>query len=299
VERRQPPVGVLGEDEPVKRALALAAAALLLAGCSSGESGAGTTPPGPDGGSSATDSPTSPSSATPATAKAVPRPKDRACYAYRYDDAVAPVAHGKPVPCDHAHTAITFSVGELDSVVDGHLLSVDSDHVQAQVADACPKAFAGFVGGTDEARRLTMLRPVWFTPSLSQSDQGADWYRCDAVAIAADETLAPLVGRLQGVLGRPLARERYAMCGTAEPGTADFRRVICSGRHSWRALSTVDIAGAAYPGVEKARAAGQQPCQDAAAGVADDPLNYRWGYEWPTADQWAKGQHYGICWAPA
>jgi hypothetical protein len=290
---------VLGEDEPVRRALALAAAALLLAGCSSGESGAGTTPPGPDGGSSATDSPTSPSSATPATAKAVPRPKDRACYAYRYDDAVAPVAHGKPVPCDHAHTAITFSVGELDSVVDGHLLSVDSDHVQAQVADACPKAFAGFVGGTDEARRLTMLRPVWFTPSLSQSDQGADWYRCDAVAIAADETLAPLVGRLQGVLGRPLARERYAMCGTAEPGTADFRRVICSGRHSWRALSTVDIAGAGYPGVVKAWAAGQLPCQDAAAGVADDPLNYRWGYEWPTADQWAKGQHYGICWAPA
>jgi hypothetical protein len=290
---------VLGEDEPVRRALALAAAALLLAGCSSGESGAGTTPPGPHGDSSATDSPTSPSSATPATAKAVPRPKDRACYAYRYDDAVAPVAHGRPVPCDHSHTAITFSVGELDSVVDGHLLSVDSDHVQAQVADACPKAFAGFVGGTDEARRLTMLRPVWFTPSLSQSDQGADWYRCDAVAIAADESLAPLVGRLQGVLGRPLARERYAMCGTAEPGTADFRRVLCSGRHSWRALSTVDIAGAAYPGVEQARAAGQQPCQDAAAGVADDPLNYRWGYEWPTADQWAKGQHYGICWAPA
>jgi len=33
--------------------------------------------------------------------------------------------------------------------------------------------------------------------------------------------------------------------------------------------------------------------------VADDPLNYRWGYEWPTEQQWQAGQHYGICWAPA
>ena len=89
------------------------------------------------------------------------------------------------------------------------------------------------------------------------------------------------------------------MCGTAEPGTAGFRRVACSTDHSWRALSTVDIAGRAYPGVEKVRAAGQQTCQDAASAVADDPLNYRWGYEWPTEQQWQSGQHYGICWAPA
>ena len=42
------------------------------------------------------------------------------------------------------------------------------------------------------------------------------------------------------------------------------------------------MPGTTYPGVEKARAAGQQPCQDAANAVADDPLNYQWGYEWPT-----------------
>ncbi len=189
-------------------------------------------------------------------------------------------------------------MGELDTVVDGHLVSVDSDRVQAQVAEECPRAFEQFVGGTVEARRLTMLRPVWFTPSLRQSDAGANWYRCDAVAIAADEQLAPLVGRLRGVLGRPLAAERYAMCGTAEPGTPGFRRVVCSSGHAWRALRTVDIAGRTYPGLEKVRSAGQQVCQDAASAQADDPLNYRWGYEWPTEQQWQAGQHYGICWAP-
>ncbi len=211
---------------------------------------------------------------------------------------MAPVAHGEPVPCDRTHTAITFRVGDLDTIVDGHLVSVDSQRVQTQVARECPAAFDEFVGGTDEDRRLTMLRPVWFTPSLQQSDRGANWYRCDAVAIASDEELAPLVGRLQGVLGRPLARERYAICGTAAPDSPTFERVICARPHAWKAIGTVDVPGTTYPGVAKARAAGQQPCQDAANAVADDPLNYQWGYEWPTAEQWKAGQHYGLCWAP-
>jgi hypothetical protein len=208
------------------------------------------------------------------------------------------VVHGSSVPCARTHTAITFQVGQLDTVVGGHLVSVDSQRVQDQIARACPAAFDAFVGGTPEDRRLTMLRPVWFTPSLQESDKGANWFRCDAIALAADEQLAPLVGRLQGVLSRPEARQRYAVCGTAEPGTPAFRRVICAADHTWRALSTVDIAGTRFPGLAKVRAAGQQPCQDAASAVADDPLNYRWGYQWPTADQWATGQHYGVCWAP-
>jgi hypothetical protein len=60
----------------------------------------------------------------------------------------------------------------------------------------------------------------------------------------------------------------------------------------------LDLPGERYPGVVAVRTAGQQACQDAAAAVADDPLNYRWGYEWPTLQQWQGGQHYGICWAP-
>ena len=58
------------------------------------------------------------------------------------------------------------------------------------------------------------------------------------------------------------------------------------------------MPGTTYPGVLKARAAGQQPCEDAANAVADDPLNYQWGYEWPTAEQWKARQRYGVCWAP-
>ena len=100
------------------------------------------------------------------------------------------------------------------------------------------------------------------------------------------------------MLARPLAREQYAMCGTAEPGTAGFHRVICSAAHSWRAIATVDVPGKRYPGVDAAREAGQDECRDAGVEVADDALNYRWGYEWPTEQQWQAGQHWGFCWAP-
>jgi hypothetical protein len=279
------------------RVAAAVLAAALLTGCTSSGGDAGSTAKGTTGTPSAAEQETSPTS-TPTPARPAPVPRDRACYHYGYRSAVAPVPHGEPVSCDKAHTAITFGVGDLDTVVDGHLVSVDSDRVQAQVAEACPRRFEEFVGGTVEARRLTMLRPLWFTPSLRQSDEGANWYRCDAVALAADEKLAPIVGPLQGVLDRPDARDSYAMCGTAEPGTPAFRRVICASDHSWRAISTVDVPGTKYPGVAAARAAGQDSCQDDARSFADDPLNYRWGYEWPTLEQWQSGQHYGICWAP-
>jgi hypothetical protein len=81
-------------------------------------------------------------------------------------------------------------------------------------------------------------------------------------------------------------------------GAKGFERVICSRPHAWRAIAVVPLPEGRYPGEGKARAAGQSPCKDAGASVASDTLNYRWGYEWPTAEQWDQGQHYGRCWAP-
>ena len=52
------------------------------------------------------------------------------------------------------------------------------------------------------------------------------------------------------------------------------------------------------PRREGVRAAGQGPCEDAGREVAEDALDYEWGYEWPTAEQWEAGQTYGRCWAP-
>ena len=279
----------------MKRLLVPVVLVATLTACSGGK---GETTVDPSSGPSTSSGASTSAAPAPPTATAAPRPADRACYDLDHDEAVAPTNDREPVDCRAAHTSMTFAVGDLDAVVDGHLLAVDSDRVQAQVAETCPEQLAGFIGGTTEDRRLSMLRATWFTPTVKESDAGAAWYRCDVIALAGDEDLARLTGMVGGVLDRPEDSERYAMCGTAEPGTPGFSRVICSSRHSWRAISTVPFDGGAYPGVEEVRSAGETPCRDAARAVADDSLSFQWGYEWPTGAQWQAGQTYGLCWAP-
>jgi hypothetical protein len=213
---------VLGEERPVKGGvrrvrrilpgLLLVPAAAAAACSSSDQPAAEPTPSAP------TSTTTSPS-ATPTLPRATPAPvpPKHGCYRLTYRTAVAPTTRRAPVDCSKTHTSATYAVGELDTVVDGHLLAVDSKRVQAQAGQECPDRFASYVGGSLDDRRLTMLRPVWFTPTVAQSDAGARWYRCDAVAIAGDERLAPLTGSLAGVLDRATGRDVYGMCGTSEP----------------------------------------------------------------------------------
>lgn len=264
-----------------------AVAVTALAGCSGGDEEEPSAP-------RTTAAPTPPPTAGPP-----PRPPEEgACYALSFRQALAPTSARKPTPCDGPHTSETYAVGTLDTVVNGHLLAVDSDRVQAQVADMCPDALAPFLGGDQADLRLSMIRPVWFTPSLAQSDRGADWYRCDVVVIARDEELAEPEISLQGALEDQGVRDRYAMCGTAAPDDEDFERVICSAEHSWRAIQVVPYEPGKYPGEQAVRDPLEAPCENAGLDVAADPLDYEWGYEYPTEEQWDMGQTWGLCWAP-
>lgn len=260
----------------LRGAAALAAVATLaaLAGC----------------GGQPTATPTSPPTAT-----AVPLPPRHACYQLTYDQAVAPTTSVPTVPCGQSHTSQTYAVGTLSSLVDGHLVAVDSARVQRQVSSVCPRRIATFLGGTADQMRLSMFKPVWFTPTVAASDDGADWFRCDVVVLAGASQLSPVTGSLKGALGSAA----WAMCGTDEPGKSDFVRVPCGHKHSWKALSTVPLPAGGYPGEAPVKQAGQKPCKAAGQDVAKDALKYQWGYEWPTADQWRAGQTYGICWAPS
>lgn len=263
---------------------ALAAIGLLAAGCTSEPEA----DPGPA-------EPTPPPTAEPPP----PPPDDGACYQLGFDQALAPTSQRRPVPCERPHTAETYAVGRLDTVIDGHLLAVDSDRVQAQVAETCPAELPGFVGGDVDALRLSMLRAVWFTPTVEESDAGEDWYRCDVVVVGGSSSLTKVTGSLEGVLGEEQGRETYAMCATAPPDARGFERVPCSEDHTWRAIDVVTFeAKVEYPGEEAAEERGQVQCENAALDVAPDPLEFDWGYEWPTEEQWDLGQQFGRCWAP-
>jgi hypothetical protein len=304
VEGRQPPLDLLGEDgrmSRLRRLLAAAATTVLVAGCTAGgdgDAGDGGTAgaSGSPGTTAAEGSPTEPVEATPP-----PAPKAKACYRYAFRELGRTSNDAEPVPCTGRHDAQTVHVGRLDLVVDGHRLAVDADRVRAQMARTCPRRMAAYVGGTREDRALSRFAVVWFAPTPEQAEQGADWFRCDLVAIAARDTLHPLPARprVAGVLDRPAGPATYGLCGTAEPGTRGFERVICDRRHSWRAIATIPLAGGKrYPGPARVREAGDESCRDRAAGEAEDPLSFEYGWEWPTEEQWDQGQRYGFCWAP-
>jgi hypothetical protein len=220
-------------------------------------------------------------------------PHARTCYRLAYDDALAPTRTKKPAPCTGVHTAVTFFVGHYDKS-----LPVDGTDVHQLESTACPRRFAAFVGGTPDDRRLSTLRTVWFTPTVKQAARGAHWFECVAIALRDEAHLALIQGPVEGVLDRTVGRDRYALCGTAEPGTAGFQQRICAAPHSWVALRTVYFKPGPYPGVDNVRSAGQQPCQNAGADASSNPLNYRWSYQWPTLQQWRDGRTYGVCWAP-
>ncbi len=225
-------------------------------------------------------------------------PKVGACHRLTFEEATAPVESRPPVRCSSPHTAVTIKVGRIDALADGHLLAVDSATVRAQIARACPPALEGFVGGDENTRRLSLLEVVWYSPTLEQAEAGADWYRCDVVALRSEGRLMTLPTRMRGVLDRPGALNRFGTCGTSAPDRPAFERVACSERHSWRAVDTIDLPEGTRFQARDAGAAADTECKDIAAGRAGDSLRYTWSFEWPSRAAWDEGQRYGYCWVP-
>ena len=148
--------------------------------------------------------------------------------------------------------------------------------------------------------RLSMLKPVWFTPTVEQSDAGADWFRCDVVVLSGADRLAPVSGSPEGrARHRPGAATATACAGPPDPTTPTSSACSAAdphlaGHHRRRAPD-----GRRIPARRPSPTAGTGPCEDAGATVADDPLDYQWGYEGPDKQQWDAGQTFGRCWAPS
>jgi hypothetical protein len=274
---------------PVEKLAATAVvAALALAGCTS---------PSSDLGAAPTSTPTSSSSPTAATPPDPgPTPKVGECHDLSFRQAISVVGRTEPVPCRRRHTAQTFHVGHLELATEsGAARRVDSRAAQKQARTTCTGRLARHLGRTPRELRLTMAQAVWFTPSQARADAGADWFRCDVVVVTAPRQLLRLPRRTKGWGDAPA----IAMCATAAPGTKRFARVTCGRRHAWVAVATVDLPGRRLPGQAPIADRMEGPCRDAARSRADDPLDLTWSQESPTAEQWAAGRRWGICWVPA
>ncbi|HEY6933439.1 MAG TPA: septum formation family protein [Marmoricola sp.] len=227
-----------------------------------------------------------------------PAPAAGSCHRLSFAAATSPTDSRAPVPCRERHTSVTAAVGHFDPVQDGHLVTVDSRSVQQQIADRCPRTLAGLVGGSRADRRLSRFIVVWFSPTEAQAAAGARWYRCDVVALAAHHRLATLPAHLKGALDRRNGLDRYGTCGTSAPDARNFRRVICSQRHRWRAVSVVNLPRGAHFHSRSAGSFANSRCKQVAADAAHGALKYSWAFEWPTREHWVSGQRYGFCWLP-
>lgn len=268
-----------------RTSLVLAPLLLVIGACSSGGE-PGTAPKASPG--------VSVSSAPPAPAD----PEVGSCHELSASEATDPVDAGGPVSCRGPHTSVTVKVGQLSPVVDGHLLAVDSRTVRAQIARACPNEPGPYVGGDRKAQRLSRFEVVWFSPSLAQADAGANWYRCDVVAVRSQGHLLPLPARLKGALDQRGALDRFGTCGTSAPDERGFARVVCAQRHSWRAVDVIKLPRSGRYLAKHVTATADSACKNIASDRAQGELKYTWSFEWPTRAQWASGQRYGYCWVP-
>jgi len=274
--------------------VAVLVAGLLVAGCSAGpDEPSSTSTPSPSTSRSST------AAASPSPTVPPPAPHRAACYRLSTADLTRPTDQSTPVSCHSRHTTRTIFVGGPHA---GAASTSAGDAARQHPSTTCPRQLARFLGGSAKARDLARFQVVWFTPTREEAAAGAQWFRCDLVAFSrGDRLLAlPTKGTLARVLADPAALDTYGLCGTAAPGARGFARVVCGKPHSWRAIDTIALAGGgAYPGAAKVRRAGEQDCKSRARAKAADTLKFKYGWEWPTAEQWRAGQHFGYCWAPS
>ncbi|MEO5653993.1 MAG: septum formation family protein [Marmoricola sp.] len=261
--------------------------ALLAQACASGES------------ASQAPTPESTPSVSVSVAPAAPSaPAVGSCHDLDFEQATQPIDSKRAVPCTRPHTSVTIMVGQIDPLQDGHLLAVDSPAVRVQLARVCPPALPRYLGGSVTAQRLSRLDVVSFAPSLEQADAGANWFRCDVVALRSKGTLMQLPRSLKGALDSADALDRFGTCGTSAPDRRGFERISCSEPHSWRAVDVIEIDKQARYLAKDAGAAGDASCRGIAADRAGSSLKFSWSFEWPTEQQWKSGQRYGYCWVP-
>lgn len=121
--------------------------------------------------------------------------------------------------------------------------------------------------------------------------------RCDVVAYETDERLAALPRDLNGVLDDN-GGTQLGLCSTTAPQADRAGNVACSQPHTWRAFSVIPLGDGSWPGVGAVRNQGDQRCSAQARTVQGNPDEWRYGWRWPTKQQWQAGRTYGYCWVP-
>ena len=234
------------------------------------------------------------------TSAAPERPEVGQCHDLSSEQVLESADTEDPVDCGKDHTSETVHVGTFRPAAQGEPSELTDDAANQQASATCRGEAAQYLGTTEGALQLTQVEVFWFVPTLDEVDAGAKWLRCDVVVLEREDDLMKLPDSMKGALKGQAGLDDYGLCGTSRPGDKKFERVVCSQEHAWRAISTIGIGGGEkYPGTAAVRSAGEEECESQARAAQGNSLEYDYGWEWPTKDQWEAGQRYGLCWVPA
>ena len=145
-------------------------------------------------------------------------PELGACRMLTPADVEQPANATRTVDCEDKHTAETFAVGELPERVRRRRVRrrragrVRLPDLHPEVREV-PRA-------TDESLVLrTIVSWAWFRPSEKAWDDGARWYRCDAVGgNATSDEYRPLPPTAKGLLARSTRRPVAGLRGRRDGG---------------------------------------------------------------------------------
>jgi Septum formation len=226
-------------------------------------------------------------------------PHESDCHALSAEQVRQPHDTKDPVRCRDDHTTQTYYVGTFD-------LSIISDRspstadIAEFVTPRCDRKFNRWIGGDRVTRILSRVHPVWFVPDARDIKLGARWFRCDVVVSASDSRLAPLPRNTEGMLDSDSALNRYGLCSRGSPERPHAKIVACSQPHTWQAFTALGFGSHGsdrFPDRDQRREA-RQRCIDQAREEQDFPLEWTYGWQAPTRNEWAAGMRWGVCWVP-
>lgn len=222
-------------------------------------------------------------------------PKLGACYVLTPQDTGQPSNASAPVPCTQQHTAQTFAIGTLPA-------STGKDYGSPAhgqwIYPTCEKAFEKFLGIDESLALRVQLSWAWFRPSQRGWDNGARWYRCDLVGGRADATSYAALPTTAEGLFHAKPPEQWLTCGQG-PTVLQSKRVPCTEKHDWRAVTTIKLGQPAdpYPGDRLVQVRSRDYCSDSVGAWMNYPVDYEFGYTWFHAAEWKAGNRRSVCWA--
>jgi hypothetical protein len=263
---------------PLRRAAAVVAALVLgltLAACGGDDDG---------------------SAVDPDQVDAVRAPENGACRELVPEDISRPSNATAVVGCDEPHTAETYAVGELPSELED--AAYDDARLGEVAYETCAARFQEFLGADESTVMRSVVSWAWFRPSEKAWDEGARWYRCDAVGGGEQSSeLLDLPAGADGLLaGKP--DDQWMVCvNGASVQTAE--KIPCTEKHNWRAVTTIKAgdAGDPYPGDRAVQQTTREYCSSSVAAWLGYPAEYDFGFTWFHQPEWDAGNRRSICWA--